>query len=181
MHRLLCYLNYSFAFRDQNLTFPFNNIEVSYTSQTWIYTAYLFNKKKVTPEKYTIDFFRRIYLGISELCLFQMALVDSKVCSAHDYRLHGEIQIWIQKESAKVILKYKLNNWCSNLNNIKTSFLTHKGDFSVLQCEGYSPVNVLYVSKKYFQHNSYLTAGYNSNNFGQWEQWFGHASKNNKL
>lgn len=52
-----------------------------------------------------------------------MALVDSKVCSAHDYRLHEEIQIWIRKESEKIILKYKLHNWCSDLNNtLKAAF-----------------------------------------------------------
>ena len=54
----------------------------------------------MTSKKHNIHIFERIYLGTSELCLFQMALVDSEVCSAHDYRLHGEIQIWIQKVSA---------------------------------------------------------------------------------
>lgn len=82
----------------------------------------------MTSKKHNIHAFKRIYLGISELCLFQTALVDSKVCSAHDYKLHGEIQIWIQKVSAKI--KYKLNNWCSNLIKIiKLAFL-HESDFS---------------------------------------------------
>lgn len=69
---------------------------------------YTSNNKKLTYKKCAIHYLRRIYLGISELCLFQMAWVDSKVYSAHDYRLHEEIQIWIQKEPEKI--KYKLNN-----------------------------------------------------------------------
>lgn len=93
---------FKFKWKDYKFRLLFHNFKVS---NTWSNTVYTSNNEKVTSRKYTVHFFGSIYLGISELCLFQMALVDSKVCSAHGYRLHGEIQIWIQKESAKTIFE----------------------------------------------------------------------------
>lgn len=125
LERLLCHLSISFNFqwKDWNFRLVFNSFKLSTISQTWSYTLYTSNNKKliICHKKYAIHYFGRIYLGIAELCLFQMALVDSVVYSAHDYRLHEEIQIWIQKEPSK--RKYKLNNRCSDLNSIlKTNF-----------------------------------------------------------